>query len=877
MCPKFLKHLLFYKINMTTNETQKRKIYKFEISNNYANKQHRTNKVSTTKYNIVTFLPKALLFQFFRLANIYFLIIAIIQSLKVISPLNPATSVTPLVFVITVSLIREAIEDYMRYRFDKSLNSEVVTVYRNDTWVEAKSESLHVGELVMVKEDTVFPADLIIIDSSLPEGIAFIETGTLDGEKAPKFKTAVKDTAGLLNVKEVPRNGFKLSGNCIANEPDQNLYYLQANFAIQYSDDIKVLNKTIPMEAKQLLLKGAILRSTKWIIGFVVYAGHNTKLIKNSGQSRVKYSRVETLMSRLLITILFMQMVFCLVSAGLNNAYYRNFVITDPYLPPPEVNPFTDSVIAYFSYLLLLQTMIPISLIISLEMTKVAQGFYMSWDVEMFSRVRGVFVKPGSISLNEELGQVNFIFSDKTGTLTRNKMVLKYVVIGDVCYEYNTTPGYRSDKSDMVVYNDGYFQKYAGKTKFTADKTKFENFVIKSDFNQEIGFNLENEANVIEEYWKALALCHECNISEKEGKEVYTGESPDEIELVRASAVQGFVNKKSTLTSVRRLTISQEVKEFEVLKFFEFSSERKRSSVIVRDNGVIKLYTKGADVIISASLHKDNRKDIHEQVKSYVNDFSLQGFRCLYVGMKIFDEEEYNTLCQELEAAGLNLDDKEEEVKKVTDKFENGVYLIGGTIVEDKLQDDVPETIRDLRLAGIKIWMITGDKIDTAYNIGLSCNLISYDLENFKIEGEKGVYLEDLQERFDAFVDKHKAKPNLPPYSVLIDAIALDHIINPKRVCNRRCCTVQCGQVICHHPKTCDQMCEEVCETYKYDFARIAYGAATIICSRVNAEQKAQVVRLIKNYDKRVTTLSIGDGNNDVKMINEAHIGRVLI
>jgi phospholipid-transporting ATPase len=744
-----------------TNIDSHRKQYRFEIDNNTANKAHRTNKISTTKYNIITFLPKALLFQFFRLANIYFLIIAIIQCLKVISPLNPSTSLTPLVFVIFVSLVREAIEDYLRYRFDKSLNSEKVTVYRNNNWTEAGSETLHVGEIVMVKDDTTFPADLIMLDSSLPEGIAYIETGTLDGEKAPKFKTAVKDTAGLFNKGLEFRNNFKIKGDCIANEPDQNLYYLQANFTINYTDDDNhKLNKTIPMDAKQLLLKGAILRSTKWVIGFVVYAGHNTKLIKNSGHSRVKYSRIETLMSYLLVTILVLQLIFCVISAGLNTGYYKTYVITNTYLPGLQRSIVADGVIAYFSYMLLLQTMIPISLIISLELTKVAQGFFMAWDYEMYSHVRKQFVKPGSISLNEELGQVDFIFSDKTGTLTRNKMVLKNVVIGDVCYEYNNTPGYKTDKHDMIVYNDGYFQKYAKKKALTADKTKFDKFFIKSDYNEKVKISLENEANIIEEYWKALSICHECTISEKDGKEVYTGESPDEIELVRASAVQGFVNKKSHLTSVRKLTIAGEVHEFEILKFFEFSSDRKRSSVIIRDNGVIKLYTKGADVVISNSFNKNNRKDIYEHVKSYVNDFSLQGFRCLYIAMKIFDEKEYNNLCKELETANLNLDNKEEEVKWVTEKFENGVYLIGGTIVEDKLQDDVPETIRDLRLAGIKIWMITGDKIDTAYNIGLSCNLISYDLENFKIEGEKGVFLEDLLEKFKAFQQKHKSKPS---------------------------------------------------------------------------------------------------------------------
>jgi phospholipid-transporting ATPase len=860
---------------MNKNETN-RKLYQFELDNNSANKNHRTNAVSTTKYNIITFLPKALLFQFFRLANVYFLVIAIIQSIRIISPLSPATAVAPLAVVLSVSLIREAIEDYMRYRFDKALNSEVVTVFRNRKWIETRSDSLHVGEIVMIKEDTPFPADLVILDSSLPEGISYIETGTLDGEKAPKLKTAVRDTAGLFSDSGEYKSNFTLKGSCIANPPDQNLYFLQANLTIKYGDGETIeWEKTLPADAKQLLLKGAILRNTKWIVGFVVYAGHNTKLIKNSGQSRVKYSKIETLMSRLLVAILVLQMCFCIICAGLNSVYYFKFVQRNPYLPGPLNGPFTDSLISYFSYLLLLNTMIPISLIISLELTKIAQGFFMAWDADMYSFVRKVFVKPGSISLNEELGQINFIFSDKTGTLTCNKMLLKYVVIGDVCYEYGTSSEVKG-KSDMQKYGDGFFQQYAGKTSITADKTKFQGFVIKSEKNSNVRLNLENEANVIEEFWKALSICHECSINEKDGKEVYSGESPDEIELVRASAVQGFVNKKSEKNSIRKLTIAGEVREFEILKTFEFNSTRKRSSVIVRDGGVIKLYTKGADNIITASLHPENRKDIHEQIKTYVNDFSLQGYRCLYIGMKVFDQKEYDDFAEELEKANLDLENKEVESEKVTQRIENGIHLLGSTIVEDKLQDRVPETIRDLRLAGIKIWMITGDKIDTAFNIGLSCNLISYDLENFKIEGEKGVLLDTLITKFDEFRMKHNGLPKLPPYSVLIDAVALDNIINPKRVCNRICCTEKCGNSVCDHKKECKNECVDICTRSKLEFSSIAYGAATIICSRVNAEQKAQVVRLIKNYDTTAITLSIGDGNNDVKMINEAHIGNNL-
>lgn len=347
--------------------------YKFYINNTQTNKQqfkHKNNKVSTTKYNIITFLPKALLIQFFRLANVYFLIIAIIQSISIISPLSPSTAVAPLAIVLFVSIVREGYEDFIRYRFDKSLNIEKVTVYRDGAWKETVSQSLHIGELVLVKEDQTFPADLILIDSNMQEGLCYIETGTLDGEKAPKLKLANKEIGGNFGNGDDVKSELNITGMVNTTEPNKDLYYLAGNMTLQYEMNGQKVENTVAITAKQLLLKGAILRSTKWIIGTVIYTGHNTKLIKNSGVSRVKFSRVEKLMSKLLIAVLFLQMCFCILAAGLNSFYYNEYVRYAFYLPPPEVNPIIDSLISYFTYMLLLNTMIPISLIITLEIAK---------------------------------------------------------------------------------------------------------------------------------------------------------------------------------------------------------------------------------------------------------------------------------------------------------------------------------------------------------------------------------------------------------------------------------------------------------------------------------------------------------------------------
>jgi magnesium-transporting ATPase (P-type) len=396
------KKLKLEKIPLVNQISRKDK-YTFYIYDNERNKpfQLKNNTIDQSKYNIITFLPKSLLFQFFRLANVYFLVIAIIQSIPSISPLSPSTAIAPLVFVVSVSIIREGIEDLNRHKYDNQMNGEKVIVFRENEWKKLTSGNLMVGELVFVRKDETFPADLILLDSNLPDGACFIETGTLDGEKTLKNKFANKTITGKFKLSSKNIMTCKIpiiTGKIECEQPSADLYKFDGIIDIKFQSK-KRFEYRVSLDAKQILLKGslffikgAVLRNTDWILGIVVYTGHNTKLILNSKSPRQKLSYLELLLSKLLVFILILQIIFCIICAIAHSIYNNVYVekvnyksVINGYLPLPFTNNFFDSTLSYFTYLLLLNTMIPISLIITLEICKMIQGYFIQVDCELYS------------------------------------------------------------------------------------------------------------------------------------------------------------------------------------------------------------------------------------------------------------------------------------------------------------------------------------------------------------------------------------------------------------------------------------------------------------------------------------------------------------
>lgn len=765
------------------------------------------NHISTAKYNVATFVPKFLLEQFSKYANLFFLFTAVLQQIPNVSPTNRYTTIVPLVIVLSVSAIKELVEDYKRKASDKSLNDSMARVLKGSEFVETKWIKVAVGDIVRVESEEPFPADLVLLASSEPEGLCYIETANLDGETNLKVKQAIPETAQLVSPADLGR----LAGRVRSEQPNSSLYTYEATLTMSGG----AREKELPLAPDQLLLRGATLRNTHWVHGVVVFTGHETKLMRNATATPIKRTDVERMLNRQILMLVAILLVLSAIST-IGDIIVRSTAGQKlTYLYYGSFNAASQFFLDIFTYWVLYSNLVPISLFVTLELVKYYQAFLINNDLDIYYPDTDTPTVCRTSSLVEELGQIEYIFSDKTGTLTCNVMEFRQCTIGGIQYAGIVPEDRRATGPDDTngIHDFGRMQE---------------------------NLKTHPSRSAIHHFLTLLATCHTVIPERKDEKSEikYQAASPDEGALVEGAVMLGyrFVARKPRAVIIQ---VDGQELEYELLAVCEFNSTRKRMSTIFRcPDGKIRVYCKGADTVILERLAKEN--PIVDVTLQHLEDYATDGLRTLCLAMREIPEQEYQEWKQIYDKAATTVGgNRAEELDKAAEIIEHDLFLLGATAIEDRLQDGVPETIHTLQTAGIKVWVLTGDRQETAINIGMSCKLISEDMTLLIINEETSTATkESLQKKYDA-VRSQAASGEYDTLALVIDGKSLLFALE----------------------KDMEKL-----------FLDLAVMCRAVICCRVSPLQKALVVKLVKRHLKALL-LAVGDGANDVSMIQAAHVG----
>ncbi|KAK4197695.1 putative type IV phospholipid-transporting ATPase [Triangularia verruculosa] len=966
-------------------------------------KPYVSNAIRSSRYTIWSFLPKQLFFQFKKLANFYFLVIGILQMVPGLSTTGTYTTIGPLLAFVALSMAKEGWDDYRRYKLDvkenrsgawvldpdagkgrgnkkgklgglisvkrekskgangegemhilelKGTESEAGAVEKPSQWVRAEWQDIRVGDVIKLERDDPVPADIVLLHAMNENGIAYIETMALDGETNLKSKRAspllAKHCASVTSMAAV-------EAEVVSEDPNLDLY--------NYEGKVTVDGETRPLTLNEVVYRGSTLRNTKKAVGLVINTGEECKIRMNANKNvRAKAPKMQRSLNRIVLLLV----VFVFVLAGGLTAGYTRWRRKEEWRAFYLSGESVQLTHVFISMLIALNTLIPLSMYVSLEIVKLGQLLLLH-DVEMYDDVNDIPAKFNTTTILEDLGCVGYVFSDKTGTLTENLMQFRKMSVAgtawlhDVDVSYVAPEGGRPSTSGRPSMSQRpSLSGWKSSARPTNAQPELRTDEMTDYIQKKPNTPFSRQAR---QFLLCLALCHTCLPEEDEnGKIDYQAASPDELALVRAAAQLGYTVVKRTTESVTvRMEhgASPDTEEtYQILDVIEFSSKRKRMSIVLRmPDGRICIFTKGADSVIlprlkqkslamqtasaverRASMRKSveqekafqrraslqtpaaqrrsmdlmrrslaldrgsswrksmvsegldnwlarreadgldapgneeayqtprqsmarnrslelarlaafdpldgmvdeqlavNEGAVFERCFQHIDDFATEGLRTLMYSYRYLEEEEYKTWKSIYLEATTSLVNRQERIENAAEIIEQDYELAGATAIEDKLQQGVPETIDQLRRANIKVWMLTGDKRETAINIAHSARICKPFSEVYILDVSHG----DLQDRINATLTD--VSRGMAPHSVVvIDGQTLT--------------------VVDEDP------------TLRLLFFDLVARVDSVICCRASPSQKANLVKCIRRQVPSAVTLAIGDGANDVAMLQCAHLG----
>ncbi|KAL7420230.1 putative aminophospholipid-translocase [Cryptotrichosporon argae] len=770
------------------------------------------NVVRNQKYTVVSFLPLVFYEQFKFFFNFYFLVVALSQFVPALKIGYIVTYVAPLAFVLAITMGKEAYDDYCRYLRDREANSTRylvllpqpaplppaadpsspplngrATAATDDELPRLQTRStpsaaLTVGDMVLLEKDQRVPADMVLLSTSEDEGTCFIRTDQLDGETDWKLKIAVGETQRLGE-----KGVGAVEGSCYADPPIKDIHTFYGVLTLRSTTPGPQRVTSVPLSVENVLWANTVLAAGS-AVGLIVYTGRETRAVLNTSEPETKMGTLErevNKMAKILCTVTFALSVFLVALNGFRGQW----------------------AIYVFRFLILFSSIIPISLRVNLDMGKTVYARQIQTDGEIPETIVRTSTLP------EELGRVEYLLSDKTGTLTRNEMELKKLHMGTVVFAW--------DAMDEVTNLLGQSFNEEGHQR------------RQSSFAAGMGMPARGRRDMttrLRDAVVALATCHNVTpVCNDNGTITYQASSPDEVAIVQWTESVGVTLVARDRTSMTLRTSSGQTLTFDILAVFPFTSESKRMGIVVRDRatGATTFVQKGADVVMSRLVQKNDWLD------EECGNMAREGLRTLVLARKRLADDAYADFDTRFRAAQLGGGTNDERAAAVqgviSDCLENDLELVALTGVEDKLQEDVKSTLEILRNAGLKIWMLTGDKIETATNIAVSSKLVArnqYIYQVAKLQNPDQV--RDMLDFLTAKLD---------------------------------CCLVIDGESL-----------QLALDRFRHEFVALATQLPAVVACRCSPTQKADVARLIREYTKK-TVCCIGDGGNDVSMIQAADVG----